>query len=745
MTRLRDVVEPRLSGTKRVLDLSGGGWIAGFLHLPDGIDLISTPTDELAATIRPNDLVLDAVPVQSGEDGLLTYVRTVVSQLAPGASAVLLTRDAAVDLPLDGIGRVTAAAGCQLLEVAELGYPAWPSAVVVGQGAESPTGESAVPGPPAFLGRGSFGHDSFARGSSGHPAATAGDATGGPADETNARLRAQLLEREQTIGRLRRDMRAIRSSVGLQLGSALVEAAKKPSAVPRLPGRLVKVLRGRDRSGAKSAGLKPQVASAVLTSDVASVSEDSLLLAWSGEPTDRTALPEIFGVVTDLAATMLSHHSALRRLLPHEARLALERALPDLVLIQASALLAPSIWRHTGTPGGAVSYARSLYDMVVLAGMLNVPVVVWQDVRPSMTPALGALLSRADLVIGGGENPGAELSWSPGVSLAAFHPTAKTATDKVFVVQERRVTAASMETRFRRELERAEVASVHQLWSPDLMDAVRAHAVALASPLGGGRAGAISDLTLASIASGARVLSGPNDALLSAFPSAVVPVSDPGNAVGAVKTLLAAPELSAVEQRLNLRHIFDFESTPVRLGRLAGTLGLRHDPMASRRVTVVIQGVGVRETAAALDNVLSQSYLPARILVSADEVPDRALDEVRELGIDVAVVGPPRSWSALAAATDSDWVMVWRNGAPAPRGLLHDLLTATEWVRGDVVGALPGPSAEAGYGRFVDTLPIEGSLIRRELLTQLGPGTDLSVLAERGLRLFAVHDAGSDR
>jgi hypothetical protein len=363
-----------------------------------------------------------------------------------------------------------------------------------------------------------------------------------------------------------------------------------------------------------------------------------------------------------------------------------------------------------------------------------------------MTPALGPLVRRADLVIGGGESSGTGPSWSPGVSLAAFHPTAKTSTDKVLVIPQRRAVAASAEARIRRELDRAELAAVCPLWSPGLIDAIRTHAVALASPLDGGRGAAISDLTLASIASGARVLSGPDDTLLGTFPSAVVPVSDPAAVVGAAEALLAMPELSAVERRLNVRRIFDFESTPVRLGWLAATLGLRQDPMASRRVTVVVEGADGRDTAVAIDNLLNQTNLPARILVAADEVPDRALDEVRALDIDVAVVRPRRSWSEFAAATDSAWVMVWRNGvAAAPRGLLHDLQAATECVQADAIGAMASPSAETGYGRFVDTLPVEGSLIRRDLLSQLGSDTDLGVLAERGLRPFAVHDAGSDR
>ncbi len=536
--------------------------------MPDGIDLISTHPDELAATIQPDDLVLDAVPVQSGEDGLLAYVRTVASHLVPQASAVLLTRDAAADLPLEGIERVTTAVGCQLLEVAELAYSAWPAAVLVGCGADPRPGESTVFGTSAVLVRGSLGRV---------PVAARGGVDG-PGGDYAARLRAEVLDQERTIRRLDREVTTLRSSAGLQIGSALVEAVKRPSAVPHLPGRLVKIWRGRSRGGAKLAVPPSQAAQEVPLTDVVPVNEDNRLLAWSSEPVDRTVVPEIFGIVTDTAAEMLSHHSALRRLVPHEARLALDRATPDLVLVQASALLAPSAWAHTGAPGGAVSHARSLFDMVVRAAALGVPVVVWQDIRPSMTPALGPVVRRADLVIGGGD--GSLPSWSPGVSLAAYHPTAKTSTDKVLVIPQRRTAAGSAEARFRRELDRTELAEVCPLWSSQLGDAIRTHAVAFAPPLGGGPTAAISDLTFASIASGSRVLSGPNDMLLGAFPSAVMPVSEPAAVVGAAEELLAMPELSAVERRLNLRRIFDFESTPVQLGRLAATLGLRPDPMA---------------------------------------------------------------------------------------------------------------------------------------------------------------------
>jgi hypothetical protein len=717
-----------------VLDISGREEIAGFLYLPDGIDLISTQPDELAATVQPDDLVLDAVEIRSGADGLLVHLRTVASRLVPGASAVLLIRDPAADLPLDRFERVLTSVGCQLLEVAALAYPAWPAAVVVGCG----VGESSQFGPSAVLVRGSLGR-----------AATPSTADGAGEDNT-ARLRAQLLERDQTIGQLQREMRVLRSSVALQLGVALVDVMKGPSAVPRLPGRMVEIWRGRRRGGPKPAVAPAGIAQAAPATNAAAeavvVNEDSRLLGWSSEPADRTVRPEIFGIVTDTAAEMLSHHSGLQRLVPHEARLALQQELPDFVLVQASALLAPSAWAHTGTPGGAVSHARSLYEMVVRAGALGVPVVLWQDVRPSMTPALGPLLRRVDLVIGGGENSLTEPSWSPGVSLEAFHPTVKTSTDKVLVVPERRAMASSTAARFRRELDRTELAAVRPLWSPGLLDAVRAHAVALATPLSGGRGAAISDLTLASIASGARVLSGLNDTLLGTFPSAVVAVSDPAAVVGAAEALLAMPALSGLEHRLNLRRIFDHESTPVRLGRLTATLGLRTDPLASRRVTVVVEGVDGDDIAVAIDNLLNQTISPTRILVAANEVPDRALDEVRALDIDVAVVPSRPSWSALAAATDSAWVMVWRNGAgAAPRGLLHDLLAAAECIQADAIGALAGSLAGPGYGRFVDTLPSEGTVIRREVLSQLGSSTDRGVLAERGLKLFGVHDAGSDR
>jgi hypothetical protein len=739
LTRLRDVVEPSLSGTKRVIDISGSGWLAGFLHLPDGIDLMSARPEELAVTIQSGDLVLDVVPVRRGEDGLLTHVRTVVSRLVAGTTAVLLTRDAAADLPLDQMERITTSLGCHLLEVAELAYPAWPAAVVVGCGVEPSLGENTRFVPTAVLVRGLRGR---ALGRSTAPRTAA--AVEPPDQDGIARLKAQLLERDQTIDHLEQKLTLIMSSAGYQLGTAVIEAVRSPSVVPRLPRRLVAIARGRMRDRAKTAVSQMPVAQIPAT-DAGAATEDSRLLGWPSEPADRAVRPEIFSIVTDATADMLSHHSVLRRPVPHEARLALERTLPDVLLIQASALLAPSAWGHAGTPGGAVSHGRSLYDAVVFAGTLGIPVVVWQDVRPSVTPALEPVVRRADLVIGGGGSAGTEPPWSPGVSLAAFPPTAKTSTDKVLVIPPHRAMAAPAEAHFRRELERSELATVRPLWSPGLFDAIRMHAVALASPLGGGKSTGISDLTLASVASGARILSRPNDALLGSFPSAVVPVRDPATVAGAAEALLAMPEMSGIERRLNLRRIFDSESTPVRLGWLAATLGLRQDPMVSRRVTVVVEGADAPDTAMAIDNLLNQTNLPARILVAAERVPDRALDEARALDIDVAAVERIRPWSLLADATDTAWVMVWPNGITgAPPGLLHDLMAAAECVQADAVGAAAGSSAEADYGRSVDTLPVQGSLIRRELLSQLGSGTDLGVLPP-GLRLFAVHDAGSDR
>lgn len=725
MTRLRDVVEPRLSRTKRVLDLSDGGWVAGFLHVLDGREAMRIRPDELVNAVQPHDLVLDAAPVPSGEDGLLVYVRAIATRIAPGASAVLLTREAAADLPLERIERVIAFAGCQLLEVAELAYPEWPAAIVMAGGEADPPENT-----PAVVVRGSLNR-----------ASAAAPGTVDNSGEVNAaRLRAQIDERDLTIARLNREARALRSSVRLRLGSALIEAAQKPSAVPGLPIRLVQIWRRRD-GGTKTSAPEASVARVRTTEAVAS--EDRQLLAWANEPADRATVPEIFGVVTNPAAEMLSHHSTLRRLVPHETRLALERGLPDFVLVQASALRAPSAWGHTGTPGGAVSYMRVLYDMAVLASSHDVPVVVWQDIRPSLTPALADLTRRADMVIGDGGSSATERSWSPGVSLTAFHPSEKTVNDKVLVLAERHA-GVGIEASVRRQLVRAQISAVQQLWSPGLADTIRTHGVALLSPSGSGRSTSVSDLTFASIASGARILSGPNDRLLGEYPSAVVPVNDPASAASVARDLLAMPGLSAVERRLNLRRIFEYESTPVRLGWLAEALSLRPDPMAERRVTVVIEGAGERGSAAAVDSVLSQTNPPARIVVTGEEVPDRMLDEARALGVGVAVIPSHRSWPAIAEATDSAWVLVWP-GAATPRGLLHDLLAAAEGVRADAVGTRTGSPTEADYGRFVETLPLAGSLIRREYLSQLGSSTDLRALAQRGLRLFEVNDAGSDR
>ncbi len=730
MTRLRDVVEPSLSVTKRVIDISDTGWIAAFLRLPDSIEVMSARPDELAATIQPGDVVLDAVPIRSGEDGFLPHLRAVVSHLVAGTCAVIMTRDAATDLPLDRVQRVTTSAGCQLLEVAELAYPAWPTAVVFGCGVETRVGESGGFGASAVLVRGALGQaPAAARGAVDRPAIHR------PGEDGTARLKAQLMERDHTIDHLEQKVSVILSSAGYQVGAAVVDAVKSPSAVPRLPRRLLGIARGRMRARAKGA------VSPASATDVVEATEDSRLIGWSSEPADRTVHPEIFGIVTDTTAEMLSPHSVLRRPLPQEALPGLERALPDVVLIEASALLAPGAWGHAGAPGGAVSHGRLLFDTVVLAGTLGVPVVVWQDTPPSLTPALGPVVRRADLVLGGG---GTEPSWSPGVSLASFHPTAKTSTDKVLVTPPHRAVDAPADVRLRHALERTGLAAVCPLWSPGLVDAIRTHAVAWASPVGGRLTG-ISDLTLASIASGARVLSGPNDALLGTFPSAVVTVSDPASVGPAAQALLAMPEMSGLERRLNLRRIFDAESTPVRLRWLAATLGLRPDPMVSRRVTVVVEGADEQDIAVAVDNLLNQTSLPARVLVAAERVPDRALDEVRMLGIDVAVVESLRSWSMLSAATDTAWVMLWRDGdTAAPRGLLHDLMAAAECVRPDGVGPMATSPAEAGYGRYVDSLPVEGSLIRREVLSQLDSRTDLGAL-DQGLRLFAVHDAGTDR
>jgi hypothetical protein len=747
LIRLRDVVEPFLQATKRLVNISQiDVAMDAFVHVP--VESVLLPIcDSDSEALRPNDLVMDAVGLRVFDDGFLAHIRCVLDRIPSGAVAVFIVKDHYADVPRDEIHRVAKSVGCQLIEVAQLAYPAWRTAVVAGREMHPPVVEGTADEPPAIL---VVGSDADRAGAVEEPAAdptAAADRAGLIGAHRQQRLEMQLRERDRRIARLEQQLNELRTSTSLQLGAALVEVAKRPTSISHLPSKIVGLwAQWRRDEGTNRPPLgvpgQAQADTAQVDPSAAVVNEDGRFLAGLGETVASTSL-EIFGLVTDSAATALSDYASLYRPLPHDAKLALERTNPALVLIQARALMPPTAWAHAATPGGAVSRTRALQDVTDLARDRSIPVVVWLDVPLTLVPALGSFARQAGLVVYDGHAPTDGLQWSPGVPLTQFHPVDKTVTDRILLFDAGAARlSTSLESRLREALERADLATTCSQFSPRLPDEIRCHSVVLASPFVAHRGYSVHDSTLAALASGGRILSGHNDSLLAAFPAAVVPVQGARDPVAATRAVLALPNLPMADVRHNLRRVFDYDATPVRLARLAAELGLSHDPLVDRRVTALVRASDMRDLASTLDSLLGQEALPTRLIIAAERIPDRALEEVEALGVATTIVASDRPFSAMAALADSRWVTIWDGaGTIPPRQLLKDLLAAAESMRAEVVGTADDPSA--GYGRYVGSLPSVRSLIRRDQFAHLGSGNDVRVLAERGARLFGVNYTGA--
>ncbi|HEY7173781.1 MAG TPA: hypothetical protein VH442_02600 [Micromonosporaceae bacterium] len=735
MIRLQDVVDHYLHETHRVVDVSCLDFpLDSFLHLPADVELTRRAEGE---TAQARDLIVDAIAFRAHQNGFLTHIRIALGALPSDAATIFLASDRPAQLSLREIDRIADSVGCRVLDVVRLAYPAWPTALVVGRDVDERLGGLTRP-PLSTLG--------LTRGSRVAIVGVARRPADNGAIDERHRRQAEEHERELELRlALEQQLEKLRTSVALRLGNALVGVARKPSTAPRLPLQLVKIWktwRERPDVAPLGASAAADAALAERTLESAKIDENHRFIAGLGAPTDRPGRLEVWGIVTDPVAAAVGEYASLSRLLPHEAKLAVEMGTPDLILVQTSALIPPSPWGHAGTPGGAVSYTRELHELFALAQGRGVPVVVWQDAPASLVPALGPLTRLADFAISGGDSRADTPRWSPGVPLARFQPGDKSVTDRLFIYDgdAGRVLPSSV-ARMRQELLRAGLATIGTAYSPELYDLVRQYSVVLASPLSGRGRNAIGDFSLAALASGSRVISGVNDEFVASFPSAVTPVMDFSDPVRTVRDVLAMPQLTAAERRDNLRRIFDEHATPVRLAWLASELGIKADPLVERQTAALLRVADTEALSPVLDSLLRQNIYPGRLVLATDEIPDRALDEVRALGITATVVPADQSWSAMAQLADVPWVTVWEHTGAISEDLLKDLCVAAECSRADAVGAID--AKDESYGRYVNALPSVQSLIRRDLVARIGTNRNLRVRADHGARLFGVNYTGA--
>jgi hypothetical protein len=254
----------------------------------------------------------------------------------------------------------------------------------------------------------------------------------------------------------------------------------------------------------------------------------------------------------------------------------------------------------------------------------------------------------------------------------------------------------------------------------------------------------LRDADLLALASGARLVSGPNRDLaeLSGLGSAVR-VARETDVVDVVRDAVADGPLSAAEHLAVLRTFARSHTVSARLGRLVRMLGLDVDVDHARRVAVVVLPGGTVDTRRLVESVLHQSLRPAEVVVPRGALEqDAALRELASSGVAVRVVSMTEPTLVdLAAAADSPWLTSWVTSSHAPWSDTHllDLLIGAEAAdHVDAVTLTPG-----GGVRSMTSFEGGVNLLRRSLVVADGDtAVDLAAWSRRGRTLVAV-GAGS--
>ena len=570
------------------------------------------------------------------------------------------------------------------------------------------------------------------------------------------RLARALRDTHRQLATAESQLMAMKRSATLQLGQAIVAAAKRPwIGGPRLPRHLYRMWReGRAvrSSGGPADGFRSEEEARwakILQDAGAGAAGDRFLaaytvpgLAWSAatraDSQDQADGLVVAGVLTDASCAALAPDATAEQLLPHDAPFVLEGSGADLVLIEAAALLPGGAWAHAGDPA-VTDRGRRLADLIDLARALGKPVIFLRNAPSYLMPYLDWLGGYCDAVADGGL----------GVQLARFNPVdlpSRRAQTPVYAA-DRDQREGPATRRLLDELTEGDASPVQVIGPPTWRTApavYREHGVFLA---------ATEEQAHEQEACGARV---------------VGPVTGPQNGTAGPELAAAAKAgpRSMAEIKAVLFELFETRATPVRLAELASQVGLPPRPVPGRRVAVL---AGVRDTADAgilADSLLSQRLRPAEVVVWLDgagqngagqngggqngagqgradqssagrnwatqtlarQQLSEALAKLTAEGVTVAVVtgaGLP----AAARAASSPWAAVWEPGSSYPPSWLLELMCALECSRADAVGYVPGAD-------YVFTDVLDPAVARTELFRDGAPPR--SAWGRRGLRLFAV-------
>jgi hypothetical protein len=546
------------------------------------------------------------------------------------------------------------------------------------------------------------------------------------------RLARSLRETRLQLAMTQARLGALEQSATMELGRALVRAARRPW--PRgvqLPLDLVRLW--RERGGLTGPGAATLALASAQLGDLAG-GGDRFLSALTAPGLDMAGLGAggawtpgivVTGVLTARSAATLAPDAAVHPLLPHDADVMLESVGADLVLIEAAAMLAGSAWAYAGDPAAA-DRGRRLGRLIAAARALGKPVIFVRNIPPHLAPGLDWVAASCDAVADEGF----------GVQLARFNPIGLDGSrprDPVYAGPRDPREPPAVRVLLDAIAESVPLAG-RVPWSrePGLY---REHAAFVTASAGQAR-----DL----LACGARVI------MIGAEPvaGAITPGGGDGWSAAALRSEVDAVRAERPLEQAGvipaLREIFAAHATPVRLLALARLTGLPGGLVAGRQIAVLARADDAAAAAVLGASLTRPRVIPAELVVSvgapdadAAEVSGRAvagaLGELADRGTAIRTVpwvsgaaddGGRPGWLPRAAnVARSLWLVPWQAGHSYHESYLLDLACARECSQADAVGY-----AGAAYA-FVPEL--EPALAHREFFTS-------GDTARRGPRFFSV-------
>ena len=498
------------------------------------------------------------------------------------------------------------------------------------------------------------------------------------------------------------------------------------------------------------------------TDDVTVEVDVDRLMAWrSVDLAPRTGM-SVLGVIQPETLSVLSSAAFVERAKPDDLLELFHRSDPDIVLIETAVSEPSSPWAYLGNAAVSEREAR-LLGVLDAAQATERPVVLWRNTPVHETAALQDLAGRCDLVVDSAPARSGGITWSVGVALAQSVAFGSDAFDRTALLYagglDQRDSARRRATLIDALVAGAGRTVVRPRSSGPAADGLPSGitvgprlrrgeyaaacgdaAVVLASPfvvpdsmLG------LRDDDLVALASGARLVSGPNRdlAALQGLGDSVV-VAAEGDVARAVRDALDAGPLSSEEHLRVLRTIFLEHSVPARLAQLTRRLALGVEVDHERRVALLVDPGTVVDAASLVEAVLAQRHRPCELVLARGDLAEpRALDELSSVGVSVRLVSSPDPGRAdLARAADSTWLVTWAPGPDGPWTPNHllDLMVGAEAGAADAVGL----TSEGGL-RTVADLADGSVLLRRScVVDDAHESGDMRRWSRRGRTLVAV-------